>query len=113
MALAVIGAGDGERARFLRSGEVRGFPHPIARVGVGSRIVIFAIFSAGATVDSERRRGAMIVICCAGVIILVNMMAACGGGGGGGGPQPQTYEITITGASGSYQHLTSVQLVVD
>ncbi|MGA8023448.1 MAG: hypothetical protein WB990_10800, partial [Candidatus Acidiferrales bacterium] len=76
-------------------------------------LVIFAIFSASAAMDSEKRRRAMIAICCAGVIILVNMMAACGGGGGGGGPQPQTYEITITGTSGSYQHLTSVQVVVD
>ncbi len=75
--------------------------------------MIFAIFGLAAAMDSERRRRATIAICCAGVIILVNMMAACGGGGGGGGPQPQTYEITITGASGSFQHLTSVQVVVD
>ena len=75
--------------------------------------VILAIFGSAAALDSEKRRRAVIAICCAGMIILVNMMAACGGGGGGGGPQPQTYEITITGASGSFQHLTSVQVVVD
>jgi hypothetical protein len=78
-----------------------------------SMLMIFAIFGLAAAMDSERRRRAMTAICCAGVIILLNMMAACGGGGGGGGPQPQTYEITITGTSGSYQHLTSVQVVVD
>jgi hypothetical protein len=72
--------------------------------------MIFAIFGMAAAMDSESRRRATIAICCVGVIILVNMMAACGGGGG---PQPQTYEITITGASGSYQHLTSVEVVVD
>ena len=75
--------------------------------------MILAILGTAAAMDFEKRRRAMIAICCAGVIILVNMMAACGGGGGGGGPQPQTYEITITGASGSFQHLTSVQVVVD
>jgi hypothetical protein len=61
----------------------------------------------------EKRRRALIVICCVGAIGLLNMMAACGGSGGGGGNHGQTYVITITGASGSYQHLTSVQLVVD
>jgi hypothetical protein len=40
-------------------------------------------------------------------------MAACGRSGGGGGNHGQTYVITITGASGNYQHLTSLQLVVD
>jgi hypothetical protein len=61
----------------------------------------------------EKRRRALIVICCVSVIGLLNMMAACGGLGGGGGNHGQTYVITITGASGSYQHLTSVELVVD
>jgi hypothetical protein len=75
--------------------------------------MIFAICGLAAGMDSERRRRAAIAICCVGLILLVNMMAACGGGGGGGGPQPQTFEITITGTSGSFQHLTSVQVVVD
>jgi hypothetical protein len=61
----------------------------------------------------EKRRRALIVIYCVSVIGLLNMLAACGGSGGGGGNHRQTYVITITGASGSYQHLTSVQLVVD
>jgi hypothetical protein len=61
--------------------------------------------------NSETRRRAMIAICCAGVIVLLNMMAACGGAGGGN--HGQTYVITIAGTSGNYQHLTSVQLVVD
>lgn len=91
---------------FFRSA-ARAWPWEVAL------FMIFAIFGAAGAMNSERRRRAMIVICCVGVIILVNMMAACGGGGGGSGPQPQTFEITITGTSGGFQHLTSVQVVVD
>jgi hypothetical protein len=50
---------------------------------------------------------------CASVIVLLGLMAACGGSGGGGGPAPQTYEITIQGVAGNFQHSTTVQLVVD
>ncbi len=76
--------------------------------------MILAIFGMTAAMNFEKRRRAMIGICCVGVVVLLNMMAACGGGGGGGGGgQPQTYEISITGTSGNYQHLTSVQVVVD
>ncbi|MFZ0519826.1 MAG: hypothetical protein WAL95_02315 [Candidatus Acidiferrales bacterium] len=74
--------------------------------------MIFAIFGMAAAMNLERRRRAMIAISCAGVILLVNMMAACGGGGGSH-VQPKAYEVTITGTSGNYQHLTSVQVVVD
>jgi hypothetical protein len=72
---------------------------------------IAAIFIWGS--NCEKRRRAMALVCCLGVMALLNMMAACGGSGGGGGNQGKTYVVTITGASGSYQHLTSVQLVVD
>lgn len=60
-----------------------------------------------------KRRRVMAAACCVGVMVLLNMMAACGGSGGGGANQGKTYVVTITGASGGYQHLTSVQLVVD
>ena len=75
--------------------------------------MIFAIFGVVAAMNFERRRRSIIAISRAGVIILVNMMAACGGGDGGSRVQPKTYEVTITGTSGNYQHLTSVQVVVD
>jgi hypothetical protein len=49
------------------------------------------------------------------IVILIALMAACGGGsgGGGGGMPGQTLTITIQGVSQNFQHLTSVQLVVD
>jgi hypothetical protein len=49
------------------------------------------------------------------LVLLLVMMAACGGGsgGGGGGGQTQTFTISIQGVSQNFQHLTSVQLVVD
>jgi hypothetical protein len=75
--------------------------------------MVFAMAVFVSAMNSETRRLPMIAICCVGVIALLNMMAACGGSGGGGGNHGQTYVITITGTSGNYQHLTSVQLVVD
>jgi hypothetical protein len=63
--------------------------------------------------NSQTRQRAMIAICCVSVFVLLNTMAACGGSGGGRGNHGQTYVITISGTSGNYQHLTSVQLVVD
>jgi hypothetical protein len=52
---------------------------------------------------------------CVSVIVLLGLMAACGGSGsgGGGGTVPQTFEITIQGVAGNFQHSTTVQLVVD
>jgi hypothetical protein len=52
---------------------------------------------------------------CVSVIVLLGLMAACGGSGsgGGGGTAPQTFEITIQGVAGNFQHSTTVQLVVD
>ncbi len=76
--------------------------------------MVFAMAVFVSVMNSETRRRSMITICCVGVIVLLNMMAACGeSGGGGGGNHGQTYVITVTGTSGNYQHLTSVQLVVD
>jgi hypothetical protein len=75
--------------------------------------MLFGVAVFVSAINSETGRPAMIAICCVGLIVLLNMMAACGGSGGGGGNHGQTYVITITGTSGNYQHLTSVQLVVD
>jgi hypothetical protein len=49
---------------------------------------------------------------CLSVIVLLGLMGACGGGGAGG-IVPQTYQITIQGVGGNFQHSTTVQLVVD
>jgi hypothetical protein len=75
--------------------------------------MLFGLALFVSAINSETGRPATIAICCVGVIVLLNMMAACGGSGGGGVNHGQTYVITITGTSGNYQHLTSVQLVVD
>jgi hypothetical protein len=75
--------------------------------------MLFGVAVFVSAINSETRRRAMIAICCVGAIVLLNIMAACGRSGGGGGNHGQTYVITITGASGNYQHLTSLQLVVD
>ncbi len=55
---------------------------------------------------------AKIAFACLSVIALLGAMAACGGGGGGG-PVPQSFQITIQGVAGNFQHSTTVQLVVD
>jgi hypothetical protein len=49
------------------------------------------------------------------LVVFIALLAACGGGGGGGGGggKTQTYTIQIQGVSQNFQHLTSVQLVVD
>jgi hypothetical protein len=54
-------------------------------------------------------------LACLSVIVLLGVMAACGGsgGGGGGGVVPQTFQITVQGVGGNFQHSTTVQLVVD
>jgi hypothetical protein len=88
-----------------------------AMLGLTWLFALAALLAVGilnAARNFEWRRGAIALLCCACAIVLLGVMAACGGsGGGGGGGQPKTYVITISGASGNYQHLTSVQLVVD
>ncbi|MFY9803112.1 MAG: hypothetical protein WA211_13530 [Candidatus Acidiferrales bacterium] len=96
-----------ERFEFLL-GATRRLAWPLAVA------MLFALALCAAAMRFAKRRGALAAVCCLGAIVLLNMMAACGGGGGGGGGnQGKTYEITITGTSGNYQHLTSVQVVVD
>ncbi len=72
-------------------------------------LAIFILFAA-----SRKMPRARTAFVWASVVVVLGLMAACGGGGGGGsGPMPQTYEITIQGVAGNFQHSTTVQLVVD
>jgi hypothetical protein len=82
-------------------------PAPIAAAAM---FTIFILFSAAKKIHRAR-----VAFACASVLLL-GLMAACGGGGGGGGgggPGPKTYEITIQGLAGNFQHSTTVELVVD
>ena len=65
----------------------------------------------------ERRRQRTVMLAFAAAILVVSI-AACGGGGGGGssaptGTPPGTYNITITGTSGSLVHTTTVSITVN
>jgi hypothetical protein len=67
------------------------------------------LFTAG-----KKTQRARIAFACVSVIVPLGLLAACGGSGGGSvGPMPQTFEITIQGVAGNFQHSTTVQLVVD
>jgi hypothetical protein len=67
------------------------------------------LFTAG-----KKTQRARIAFACLSVIVPLVLLAACGGSGGGSvGPMPQTFEITIQGVAGNFQHSTTVQLVVD
>jgi hypothetical protein len=78
-----------------------------ARSTFAAVLAIFVLFSA-----SRKMPRARVAFACASLILLAGLMAACGGSGGGG-PVPKTYEITIQGVAGNFQHSTTVQLVVD
>jgi len=82
-----------------------------AQLAVAAMLAIFVLFAARNNLDRSR---AGMALSCLAVIVLLGFMAACGGGGGGGGgPMPRTYEITIQGVGGNFQHSTTVQVVVD
>jgi hypothetical protein len=92
-------------ARFTRP---RMLKMESARLAFAAMLAIFILFTA-----LRKMHHARIAFACVSVIVLLGLMAACGGGGGGGGPVPQTYQITIQGMAGNFQHSTTVQLVVD
>jgi hypothetical protein len=80
-----------------------------AQLAVGAMLAAFGLLAA-----SKKMPRARTAFACVSVVVLLGLMAACGGGGGGGGgPVPRTYEITIQGVAGNFQHSTTVQLVVD
>ena len=91
--------------------------NPFAATGiyVGMLAVIFLAFRIRrSTGRGSTRARFQVVFPAVAFVILLCFMAACGGGGGGGGGGTgQTFTITIQGVAGSFQHLTSVQLVVD
>ncbi len=60
----------------------------------------------------SRERRTRIGFACAVAILILAGMSACGGGGGGG-PHAQTFQVGIQGTSGTFQHSTTVQLVVN
>lgn len=80
-----------------------------AQFAVAAMLGAFVLLSA-----AKKMPRARMAFACASVVVPLGLMAACGGGSGGGGsPVPQTYEITIQGVAGNFQHSTTVQLVVD
>jgi hypothetical protein len=80
-----------------------------AQFAFAAMLASLILFTAG-----KKMQRARIAFACASVIVLLGLMAACGGSSGGGvGPMPQTFEITIQGVAGNFQHSTTVQVVVD
>jgi hypothetical protein len=90
-------------------------PHSAAEINFA---ILTALFLAFQFASNANRKSALSRIrnhfSLAAVLILAGLIAACGGGSGGGvHVQPQTFTIQIQGVSQNFQHLTSVQLVVD
>jgi hypothetical protein len=79
-----------------------------AQLSFAAMIAIFVLLTVLKKSDRSRARMAL---ACLSVIALLGLMAACGGGGGG--IVSQTFQITIQGVGGNFQHSTTVQLVVD
>jgi hypothetical protein len=79
-----------------------------AQFAFAAMLASLILFTAG-----KKMRRARIAFACASVVALLGLMAACGGSGGSVGPMPQTFEITIQGVAGNFQHSTTVQVVVD
>jgi hypothetical protein len=96
-------------ARFSRPRTLNG---AAAQIVCAAMLTIIILFIELKRMDRPRVRMAF---ACVSVIVLLGLMAACGGSGsgGGGGTAPQTFEITIQGVAGNFQHSTTVQLVVD
>jgi hypothetical protein len=94
-------------ARFTRLRTLSGVP-PL--VVCSAMLTIIILFFTLKRIDGPRVRMAF---ACVSVIVLLGLMAACGGSGAGGGTAPQTFEITIQGVAGNFQHSTTVQVVVD
>jgi hypothetical protein len=74
---------------------------------------MFAMFSLFAALQKSHRTRARTALACLSLLALLGAMAACGGSGGGGGTVTQTFQITVQGVGGNFQHSTTVQLVID
>jgi hypothetical protein len=96
-------------ARFSRPRMLNGAAAQV----VSAAMLTIIIFFFG--LKSMHRSRVRMAFACVWVIVLLGLMAACGGSGsgGGGGTVPQTFEVTIQGVAGNFQHSTTVQLVVD
>ncbi len=71
---------------------------------------------AGTRGRTRKRRGFGLLISLITVILLMWLLPSCGGvsnGGGGGTGPPVTYNVTVTGTSGSLSHSAQVTLVVN
>ena len=94
-------------------------PRTPQKIAPGQIVFVFAamlaIFILLAALKKSERARVRMGLACLSVIVLLGVMAACGGsgGGGGGGVVPQTFQITVQGVGGNFQHSTTVQLVVD
>jgi hypothetical protein len=77
-----------------------------AQLAFAAMLASLILFPAG-----KKTQRARVAFACVLVIVLLGLLAACGGGSVG--PMPQTFEITIQGVAGNFQHSTTVQLVVD
>jgi hypothetical protein len=83
-------------------------------------LIMFLTMRVAFNTNAESRRASQIraALSLTALVFLLTLMAACGGGsggggGGGGGGQTHIFTISIQGVSQNFQHLTSVQLVVD
>jgi hypothetical protein len=74
---------------------------------------MFAMFSLFAALQKSHRTRARTALACLSLLAVLGAMAACGGSGGGGGTVTQTFQITVQGVGGNFQHSTTVQLVID
>jgi hypothetical protein len=93
-------------ARLTRPLRLNGAP---AQFAIAAMLASLILFTA-----AKKMHRARVVFACGSVVVLLGLMAACGGSGGGSvGPMPQTFEITIQGVAGNFQHSTTVQVVVD
>ena len=83
-----------------------------SKLGRGGAVIAFAIlFMPWLNIKRKRLRGLQLVL-AALLLAGFTCMAGCGAGGFAGHSTAKTYTLTVTGASGSTQHATTVVLTV-
>jgi phosphopantothenate synthetase len=90
---------------------------PLQRSHDASRIAWFALLAVPLFLLRRKNRSLrqlpkLVLILLISVMSLSSMIALSGCSGGYYGPPPQSYQVTITGTSGSTQHSTTVTLTV-